>query len=90
MPDIDARSFKFTSQETSSRWTPQETSFESHALNPQVALMSRVIDLQILPGKSQMSIKAQGEIIKALFGSLSEEPRPIDQKQEYWITKIFL
>ena len=65
MPDIDARNFMCT---------PQEASFESHALNPQAALMSQIIDLQILLDKSQVSIEAQGEIFKALFGSLSEEP----------------
>jgi hypothetical protein len=73
MLDIDAKNFRFTSQETSSRCTPQETSFESHALNPQATLMTRVIDLQILLHKSQMSIEPQGEIFKALFGSRSEE-----------------
>ena len=65
MSDFDARS---------SRCTPHKTIFESHALNPQATLMSRVIDLQILLDKSQVSIEAQGEIFKALFGSLSEEP----------------
>jgi hypothetical protein len=53
---------------------PQEARFETRALNPQVALMARVIELQILFNNFQMSIKAQGKILKILFRSLIEQP----------------
>jgi hypothetical protein len=36
--------------------------------------MARVIELQIFFNKSQMLIEAQGEIMKTLFGSLTEQP----------------
>jgi hypothetical protein len=53
---------------------PQEARFETRALNPQAAHMAQVIELQILLNKSQMLIEAQGEIMKTLFGSLTEQP----------------